>query len=97
MPDNKLPGTLEHFCSFLIPTDDTLWPLAENTLQQVIKQDQRFREAYSMKAQLHTWLAWQEDPGKPMGQAITKRFLDHNAQHAQHFIHWLRQLFNITT
>lgn len=47
------------------------------------------------KAYLHTWLAWQEEPGKPMGQAITKKYVDAQAPHAQLLISWLRQLFEL--
>ena len=32
MPDNRHPGMLEHFCSFLVPANDTLWTTA-NKLQ----------------------------------------------------------------
>jgi hypothetical protein len=95
MPDNQLPGMLEHFCSFLVPTNDLLRPIAENALQQVVQQDRRFLEQHTIKAHLHTWLAWQEEPGKPIGQAITKRFLDPKAPHAQQFIQWIRRLFEI--
>jgi hypothetical protein len=95
MPDNQLPGMLEHFCSFLVPTNDVLWVTAESSLQKVIQQDRRFIERHTIKAHLHTWLAWQEEPGKPIGQAITKRFLDPKAPHAQQFIKWIRLLFEI--
>ena len=95
MPDNQLPGMLEHFCSFLVPTNDVLWITAETSLQQVIQQDRRFIERHTIKAHLHTWLAWQEEPGKPIGQAITKRFLDPKAPHAQQFVQWIRLLFEI--
>ena len=50
-----------------------------------------------MKAHVHTWLAWQKEPGKPMGQAITKRYLDANAPHAQQLIVWIRKLFGLET
>src|SRR5260370_21512078 len=95
MPDNQIPGILENFCSFLVTANDTLWITAKNTLQQVIQQERRFPEQHTIKAHLHTWLAWQEEPGKPIGQAITKRFLDPKAPHAQQFIQWIRQLFEI--
>lgn len=49
--------------------------------------------AYLRKANIHTWLSWQEEPGKPMGQAITKRYLDTSAPHAQQLIDWMRRLF----
>lgn len=95
MPDNTIPGMLENFVSFLIPPDDLLWPMAEDALQKVIEKDCRFRETYHMKARLHTWLAWQEEPGKPMGQAITKHYLKADAPHAKRLMTWIRQLFNI--
>lgn len=95
MPDNRLPGMLEHFCSFLVPPGDALWSLAEEVLQQVMQKDRRFPDNHEIKALIHTWLAWQKEPGKPMGQAITKHFFDYNAPHAQKFIEWIRQLFDI--
>lgn len=95
MPNNKFPGMLEDFVSFLIPPGDSLWPMAEDILQKVIKKDCRFRETYLMKAQLHTWLAWQEQPGTPLGLAITNRYFDANAPHAQQLIAWVRRLFSL--
>ncbi len=47
------------------------------------------------KALIHTWLAWQRKPGRPMGIAITARYLDPTAPHAQQLINWLRRLFEL--
>lgn len=95
MPDNAVSGMLEHFVSFLVPQEDILWPMAEDILQKVIANDCRFPQTQAVKAHVHTWLAWQEEPGKPMGQAITKRYLDANAPQAQHLIKWIRALFDL--
>lgn len=95
MPNNKLPGMLEDFISFLVPPSDVLWPIAEAVLQQVIAQDRRFPQAHHMKAHIHTWLAWQGEPGKPLGLAIKAHYLDADAAHAQQFIAWIRQLFDL--
>jgi hypothetical protein len=95
MPDNQLPGMLEHFCRFLVPENDGLWVTAENALQHVIEQERRFREQHTMKAHLHTWLAWQEEPGRPIGQAVAKKYLDPEASYAQLFIQWIRAIFEI--
>ncbi len=96
MPDNSVPGTLENFISFLIPTDDTLWDKAADCIQRIPQKERLFPSQYqNIKAHLHTWLAWQKEPGKPMGQAITKRFLDPAAPHAQTLIAWLRRLFDV--
>ncbi len=95
MPDNKLPGMMEDFISFLGPQSDELWSLAVNTVEEAIKQKCNFHPSYKSKAYLHTWLAWQETPGRPLGQAITLKYVDANATHAQQLITWFRKLFDL--
>jgi len=95
MPNNTISGMLEDFMSLLIPSEDILWPIAQDIVQQVIAKDRRFPQTQEMKANIHTWLAWQEEPGKPMGQAITKRYLKAEAPHAQQFMTWIRRLFDL--
>jgi hypothetical protein len=98
MPDNMVSGMLEDFVSFLRPQDDLLWPMAEDIVQKVkviIEEDRRFRDVYESKAHIHTWLAWQKEPGKPLGQAITARYLDADAPHAQQLMDWIRKLFDL--
>lgn len=95
MPDNVNSGMVEDFFRFLVPLDDSLWPLAEETIKRVIAIDRRFPEAQTGKALTHTWLAWQEDPRTFMGQAITNQYVNANAPQAQQLIHWMRQLFDI--
>jgi hypothetical protein len=94
MPGNTLPGMLEDFLHFLVPTGDSFWAMAEEVMQKVEgHQECRFRSTYRSKAKIYTWLAWQGEPGKPLGQAITARYLDADAPHAQKLIAWLRNLF----
>lgn len=95
MPDNTNPGMLEDFVRLLLRDGDVLWPIAEDTLQKITVVERRFRESYKSKAVLYTWLAWQEEPGKPIGQAITANYLDANAIPAQQLIRWLRKLFDL--
>lgn len=95
MPDNINSGMIEGFFRFLVPIDDSLWPLAEETIKQVVAIDQRFPEPQTAKALTHTWLAWQEDPRTFMGQAITNRYVNADAPRAQQLITWMRQLFDI--
>ena len=95
MPDNKIPGMIEDFVSFLVPTNDLLWPITKDIVQKVVATQCRFPTGHKIKAELHTWLAWQEEPGKPMGQAITKRYLDADALHAQELLGWIRRLFDL--
>nr|WP_254435729.1 DUF3226 domain-containing protein [Dolichospermum sp. UHCC 0260] len=46
------------------------------------------------KAIIHTYLAWQDEPGYPMGQAITKQSLRPHTDIAIKFTDWLTRLFN---
>lgn len=89
MPDNKATGMLENFVAFLVPAGDALYPRAEAAVVGLDK----FTAPLAAKATIHTWLAWQDEPGRPMGQAVTKRFLDPDCAQAAIFAAWLHRLF----
>lgn len=91
MPDNSLPGMLENFVSFLIPQGDNLWDRAKQVVEEIPEANRRFQPQHKIKAQIHTWLAWQKEPGKPLGLAVTFRYLDADAQHAKDFINWINK------
>ena len=40
-------------------------------------------------------VAWQDEPGKPIGQAITARILNPDAEEAKAFIGWRERVFTI--
>ena len=92
MPDNGSAGYLEDFAGALVPADDPLWLRAGGVLDAIPREDRRFTTVHRSKAHIHTWLAWQEDPGSPMGQAITKRDLNASAPLAERVIAWLQRL-----
>ena len=92
MPDNGSPGALEDFAAWLVPVEDALWAQAGEAVDAIPFEFRRFPEIRRSKAQIHTWLAWQESPGSPMGQAITKGDLDARAPLAEAFVGWLRRL-----
>ncbi|CAA7625543.1 conserved hypothetical protein [Magnetospirillum sp. LM-5] len=89
MPDNRTTGILEDFVAFMVPAGDALYPRAEAAVVGLDK----FTASLAAKATIHTWLAWQDEPGRPMGQAVTKRFLDPDCPQATIFADWLRRLF----
>ena len=91
MPNNQSPGILENFLQFLIPDGDALLAYAKTCLQNL--PERRFIANDEPKAVIHTWLAWQEEPGKPYGTAITARFLDPHQAEADILAEWLRRLF----
>jgi len=91
MPDNCLPGMLEDFTALLVPPGDPLFVYARDCVRGL--PHVRFPRSHIPKADIHTWLAWQEEPGKPLGTAITARFLDAALPPAQAFRQWLVRLF----
>ena len=98
MPNNQLSGTLETFMATLIPEKDELLPKAEKVVNEIIKNEQRrFPLNQKPKAIMHTWLAWQKDPGLRLGTAITHRVADKNYvlqdKKASDFIAWIQRLF----
>ncbi|MBE9125002.1 MULTISPECIES: DUF3226 domain-containing protein [unclassified Coleofasciculus] len=96
MPDNQVSGMLEDFVTLLIPTDDSLRPKAEAIVQEIEQfKLNRYTPIHHSKALIHTWLAWQETPGMPMGQAITAQVLSCNAEIANKFVEWLKRLFEL--
>jgi len=101
MPDNKVPGILEDFVSFLIPEKNMLWDRAQSCVAQIPKEEFSFdienKDLFSWqkKAEIHTWLAWQEEPGKPLGVAISSRYFDADTHHARKLTDWLNKLFEL--
>lgn len=90
MPNNLIPGTLEDFAEHLIHPADALWPRAIRAVADIPPADRRFTSA--KKAEIHTYLAWQEEPGTPLGMAVTKRYFETDAELCDRFVRWLRRL-----
>lgn len=95
MPDNEREGMLEDFILRLIPAEDPLILKVETVLSQLeVEGIQRYKAVHRSKAKVHTFLAWQDEPGKPMGQAITAHMINPIAEQANIFIDWLNKLYN---
>lgn len=93
MPNNQLNGMVEDFIKLLIPQNDQLLPIAENVLNDIeSKKLNQYKLVHKPKALVHTWLAWQAEPGIPMGQAITKYALG-NSLSCRLLIDWLTKVF----
>jgi hypothetical protein len=93
MPDNQLPGMLEDFAARLVTPGDALWTRAEFAVDSIPADERRFPTVQTAKAKLHTFLSWQTEPGKPIGLAVTAKYLNPDAPQAAEFIQWLRALF----
>ena len=114
MPDCKTDGQkLEHLVESLIPTADVLLAHAKKQTAEVpaivgeanklihepAKRVKYFAEKDRIKAEVRTWLAWQEEPGQPFGAAFTNKYLSHDSPQALAFLGWLSRLygFNFNT
>ena len=92
MPDNCNPGTLENFLLGLIPQKDPLLGYAYQCVAD-LPEPRRFTNKDESKALMHSWLAWQEEPGRPYGTSITAGFLDAGQPQADALVMWLKKLF----
>jgi len=93
MPDNQNRGQLEDFLGKLIPANDACWPHACDATRRAQELGARFPEQVLCKANIHTWLAWQESPGLPFGMAITAKYFTVDSAEALAFVGWFKQLF----
>jgi len=93
MPDNVAEGMFEDFLLPLISQDARAY--AEHAASDAKVQGfASFKDVHLSKAIAHTFLAWQDEPGKPIGVAIKSRLFDIDGPEAAPFVNWLRELFH---
>lgn len=96
MPDNESAGTLEVFLRHLVPeANRPVWDFACQAVRSARGLGAPVRERHEPKANLYTWLAWQDEPGPSPSLALTRRVLDPGSPHADAFVAWFRKLFAI--
>ncbi len=96
MPDNVRPGSLETFLSLLVPPAATsLWDHAVRAVEDAKSLGMPCRATHTGKAQLYTFLAWQDPPGQLSGRALTKRVLEPASDSSRPFVQWFRELYQL--
>lgn len=95
MPDNQVSGMLEDFCQGLAEAKALGFAA---TCVDKAKQDglSTYKDAHRSKAIIHTYLAWQDEPGRPLGQAITAQALRPATEIGKRFAGWLERLFHLS-
>ncbi|MCY3818632.1 MAG: hypothetical protein OXH52_04605 [Gammaproteobacteria bacterium] len=93
MPDNRASGALKHFLTDLIEENDPLLTLAYDSTTAAQERGATFPDAKYVKAVIHAWLSWQEDPGRPFGTAIKAKFFSADSPIALSFLQWFDKLF----
>ena len=96
MPDNRFTGMLEDFLVQLIPDDSrVLYELAQSCAGESRRQGAPFRDVHERKAELLTWLAWQDPPGLRLHEAVKGPVLDPTRPESRPFVNWFRRLFAV--
>lgn len=95
MPDNRQDGTLEQLLETLVDRDAPLFRHATESTAEAKELGATFPAQDEPKARLHTWLAWQEEPGRPYGTAIKAEYFQHDSHTAETFVAWFRHLFRL--
>ena len=94
MPNNNENGMLEDFISFLVPKEDKILPIVNDTLTNIESQGlNQYSLIHKSKATIHSWLSLQSDPGTPMGLGITKRYLTTDEETCLKLVNWLKELY----
>jgi hypothetical protein len=92
MPNNQDSGMLEDFCAEL--AEPSSLAFARECVEAAnVRNVATFKEVHRSKAIIHTYLAWQDEPGYPLGKSITKQSLRPHTAIAVSFTDWLIQLF----
>ena len=105
MPDCKTDSQkMEHLAESLIHENDCLWPLARQCAASAASHAdainksapgscERFRDVDLIKAEVHTWMAWQRVPGSTLGAAVNSKILGCDSPQALGLLEWLKSLY----
>jgi hypothetical protein len=96
MPDNVSKGAIELFIKELVPnTGIPSWQHAITSVIEARNKGATCRDCHVDKANLYSWLAWQDEPGQYPGHALTKKILDPKAPSAALFVKWFLELYSL--
>ena len=96
MPDNTSNGDLETFLKYLVPTEkEHLWLMACESVERAVAVGAECRVCHYPKANLYTWLSWQDPPGQSPGIALSSKILDPKAPYSEPFVRWFKDLYKL--
>lgn len=97
MPDNQSRGMLETFLSHLIiPSHSALWDFAQESRARSRDHGAPYTDPHVAKADIHTYLAWQEPPGMSLHLSVLARALDAHLPLGEEFARWFIDLYQLT-
>jgi hypothetical protein len=96
MPDNKTSGMLETFLAYLIKNEsEALWQYSQQVVSEAKNKGADYKLSHVDKANIHTWLAWQDEPGNQLHIAVKKKVLDPQHPKAEVFVNWFKTLYGL--
>jgi hypothetical protein len=75
--------------------DPAIWNHVASAVTEAKAAGAPFRDAHRDKAELHTWLAWQDPPGQALGTAAKAHHFDVRSASFAPFVAWFRRLFDV--
>lgn len=97
MPDNQNAGMLEDFLMRIVKKPEKCIDFAEQCVADAENKDCcTFKAAHRSKAIIHTYLAWQDEPGNTLELSIKTGKLDSTTKIATDFVNWIKRLFIIS-
>lgn len=92
MPDNQKEGILENFIKHCIKIEEQqLFSHAVQVVENI--PSKKFKSHHYAKAEIATWLAWQNPPGRGLYCSIEDNLLDTTHPLFQELERWLKQIF----
>ncbi len=93
MPNNSESGMIEDFLKTMIT--DYAKDIIKTSID-IAKESEitTFKDVHYSKAMVHTYLAWQDEPGCQLGLAIKTKKLIADNELANNFANWLKALFD---
>lgn len=96
MPDNQSRGMLETFLQFLVPEpQEAIWLHAQEATVSAVRIGATCKNVHRDKSNIHAWLAWQDPPGRALGNALKQNMLDARAPYVEPFVSWFCDLFDL--
>jgi len=97
MPDNKMRGMLETFLADIISEENQeIWEFAKHSVREAKIRGAKIKSNHIDKANIYTWLAWQEKPAQQIGIAVKKKTIfDPTHPNAQKFVKWFKELYGL--
>lgn len=95
MPENGPAGMLESLLLKARGGPADVWELATRAVNEARAAGAPWRDPHRHKAELHSWLAWQDPPGRQMHEAARDNLLRPDEPSLMRLTDWFRRVFDI--